>query len=68
MRQTTEYEYTLPSHAECRVIYHKSKDAVEVMVGSTSLRLKADNFILLNELMRKAAAKIVMQTEIKSAY
>ncbi len=67
MRKSTEYEYTLPAHSECRVIYNKSSDAVVVTVGGTSLRLKADNFIVLNELMRKAAAKIVMQTEINSA-
>lgn len=64
MRKKTEYEYTLPAHAECRVIYNKSSDAVVVTVGGTSLRLQANNFIVLNELMRKAAAKIVMQTEI----
>jgi hypothetical protein len=64
MRKKAELEYTLPAQVECRVVYNKSRDAVELIVGGTSLRLKADSFIVLNEVIRKAAAKIVMQTEL----
>ena len=64
MRRKTELEYTLPAQVECRVVYNKSRDAVELMIGGTSLRLKAASFIVINEVIRKAAAKIVMQTEI----
>lgn len=55
---------TLPSNTECKVIYSNSNDVVEVRLGGTSLRFNADSFILLNELLRKAAAKVIMQTAI----
>jgi len=57
----------LPSNTECKVIYSNSSDLVEVQLGGTSLRFNADSFILLNELLRKAAAKVIMQTAIVSA-
>jgi hypothetical protein len=38
-----------------------------VQLGGTSLRFNADSFILLNELLRKAAAKVIMQTAIVNA-
>lgn len=54
----------LAGNAECKVLYHSAKDVVELVFGGTSLRLEASNFILLNEVMRKAAAKLIMQTEL----
>ena len=57
----------LPSNTECKVIYSNSSDLVEVQLGGTSLRFNADSFILLNELLRKAAAKVIMQTTIVNA-
>ncbi len=58
---------TLPSNTECKVIYSNSNDVVEVQLGGTSLQFNADSFILLNELLRKAAAKVIMQTTIVNA-
>lgn len=57
----------LPSNTECKVIYSNSSDLVEVQLGGTSLRFNADSFILLNELLRKAADKVIMQTTIVNA-
>lgn len=54
----------LADNAECKVLYNKAKDVVELEVGGTSLRLQASNFFMMSEMMRKAAAKIVMQTEL----
>lgn len=55
----------LADNAECKVLYNKAKDLVELEVGGTSLRLQASNFFMMSEMMRKAAAKIVMQTELR---
>jgi hypothetical protein len=55
----------LPSKTACKVLYNKMLDSVEVEVGGTSLKFQADSFIVMHEMLRKAAAKIVMQTEIK---
>lgn len=37
---------------------------VEIELGGTSLRFEARSFIMVNEMMRKAAAKLVMQTQL----
>lgn len=50
---------------ECKVLYNKAKDMVELEVGGTSLRFEAGNFFMMNEMMRKAAAKLIMQTELR---
>ncbi len=57
---------TLAGNQECKVRYHKAKDIVELEVGGTSLRLAATSFFMMNEMMRKAAAKLVMQTELNT--
>lgn len=56
----------LAGNEECKVLYNKAKDIVELEVGGTSLRFEACNFFMMNEMMRKAAAKLVMQTELAS--
>lgn len=56
----------LPSNTACKVVYHKSSDTVEIEVGGTTLKFEANSFIVVNEMLRKAAAKIVMQTKIES--
>lgn len=50
---------------ECKVLYNKAKDIIELEIGGTSLRLNARNFFMMSEMLRKAAAKLVMQTELK---
>jgi len=55
---------TLAGNQECKVLYNSAKDIVELEVGGTSLRLAATSFFMINEMMRKAAAKLVMQTEL----
>lgn len=54
----------LGENAQCKVLYNKAKDMVEIEVGGTSLRFEARNFMMMSEMMRKAAAKLVMQTEL----
>jgi hypothetical protein len=63
-QQTIVGQAMLPGHTVCKVLYNKAKDTVEVEVGGTSLKFEADSFIVMNEMFRKAAAKIVMQTDI----
>ena len=57
----------LAGNATCKVLYNKAKDAVVLEVGGTSLKFKASSFFIMNEMMRKAAAKLVMQTELHHA-
>lgn len=57
---------TADSATECRVTYNSAMDTVELQVGGTSLRFNANSFILVQEVLRKAAAKVVMQTPIVS--
>jgi hypothetical protein len=57
----------LAGNQECKVLYNKAKDMIELEVGGTSLRLEARNFFMMNEMLRKAAAKLVMQTELHHA-
>lgn len=54
----------LPSHTECKVLYNKVMDVVEIELGGTSLKFQANSFFVMHEMLRKAAARIVMQTEI----
>ncbi len=55
---------TLPDNELYKVIYNQSKDTVVLEIGGTSLRLNARKFMMMNEMMRKAAARLVMQTEV----
>ncbi|MEE9331073.1 MAG: hypothetical protein V3U89_02475 [Methylophilaceae bacterium] len=55
---------TLPDNERYKVIYNQHKDTVVLEIGDTSLKLNASNFMKMNEMMRKAAARLVMQTEI----
>ncbi|HSH85972.1 MAG TPA: hypothetical protein VK958_01860 [Methylophilus sp.] len=64
-RQTVVGKTMLAGKTACKVLYHKSSDMVEVEVGGTTLKFEADSFIVINEMLRKAAARIVMQTEIE---
>ncbi|HSI28886.1 hypothetical protein [Methylophilus sp. Leaf414] len=64
-RQTVVGKTMLAGKTACKVLYHKSSDTVEVEVGGTTLKFEADSFIVINEMLRKAAARIVMQTEIE---
>ncbi|MDO9365842.1 MAG: hypothetical protein Q7T58_05845 [Methylotenera sp.] len=53
----------LPNHTECKVLYNQFMGTVEIEVGGTSLKFKANSFFVIHEMLRKAAARIVMQTE-----
>ena len=55
---------TLPNNERYKVIYNQRQDVVVLEIGGTSLKLNATNFIMMNEMMRKAAARLVMQTEL----
>lgn len=52
----------LPDNAHCKVTYHRQQDMVTLEIGATSLKLAAGNFMRMNEMMRKAAARLAMQT------
>lgn len=54
----------LAGNATCKVLYNKVKDKVELEIGGTSIRLDASQFFVMNEMMRKAVARLVMQTEL----
>jgi len=55
----------LVGNEECKVLYNKAKDMIELEIGGTSLRLDARNFFMMSEMLRKAAAKLVMQTKLQ---
>jgi hypothetical protein len=55
----------LVGNEECKVLYNKAKDMIEIEIGGTSLRLDARNFFMMSEMLRKAAAKLVMQTKLQ---
>lgn len=64
MKQQMMSQATLASNEQCKVIYNQRSDMVVLEIGGTSLRLEASNFMMMNEMMRKAAAKLVMQTKL----
>lgn len=55
---------TLPNNEHYKVVYNQRQDVVVLEIGGTSLKLNASKFMMMNEMMRKAAARLVMQTEI----
>jgi hypothetical protein len=57
----------LTGNEDCKVLYNKAKDIVELEIGDTSLRLEVRNFFMMNEMMRKAVARLVKQTELHQA-
>jgi hypothetical protein len=57
-------EATLPDNERYKVVYHQHQDKIVLEIGGTSLKLNVSNFMMMNEMMRKAAARLVMQTEI----
>ena len=63
-RQQMIGQAKLAGNEECKVLYNKSKDIVELEIGGVSLRFEARNFFMMNEMLRKAAAKLVMETEL----
>lgn len=63
-RQLIISQVKLVGNEKCKVFYNKAKDIVELEIGGTTLRFEARNFFMMNEMMRKAAAKLVMQTEL----
>lgn len=64
-RHTVVGKTMLAGKTACQVLYHHSSNMVELEVGGTTLKFEAGNFIVINEMLRKAAARIVMQTEIE---
>lgn len=54
----------LPTNELYKVIYNQQQDMVVLQVGGTSLQLNASNFMRMNEMMRKAAARLAMQTKL----
>ncbi len=54
---------TVSANEQYKVFYNQHQDTVVLELGDTSLKLNAVNFMLMNEMVRKAAARLVMQTE-----
>jgi hypothetical protein len=52
---------TLNGNEKCKVLYNRRSDVVVLEIGGTSLTLEACNFFMMNEMMRKAVARLVMQ-------
>lgn len=63
-RQQIISQARLAGNEECKVLYNKAKDIVELEIGGVSLRFEARNFFMMNEMLRKAAARLVMETEL----
>jgi hypothetical protein len=63
-RQQIISQAKLAGNEVCKVLYNKAKDIVELEIGGVSLRFEARNFFMMNEMLRKAAAKLVMETEL----
>lgn len=63
-RQLIISQVKLVGNEKCKVLYNKDKDMVELEIGGTTLRFEARNFFMMNEMMRKAVARLVMQTEL----
>ncbi len=59
--QTVLAHTLLAGQTACKVTYAHAADTVALEVGGTRLTLTADHFILIHEMLRKAAARIVMQ-------
>lgn len=66
-RQLITKQAVLAENKECKVLYNSAKDIVEIEIGGTSLRFEARSFFMMNEMLRKAAARLVMQTELHRA-
>lgn len=58
----------LTSNKECKVRYNSAHDVVELEVGGTTLRVAVKSFFAIHEMMRKAAAKLVMQTQLNEMH
>lgn len=54
----------VPGNELYKVTYNRHQDMVVLEIGGTSVKLNASNFMMMNEIMRKAAARLVIQTEI----
>jgi hypothetical protein len=65
-RQQIISQAKLAGNEECKVLYNKAKDIVELEIGGISLRFEARKFFMMNEILRKAAAKLVMETELNN--
>lgn len=59
-------QVNLNEKEKCKVLYNKAKDIIELEIGGTSLRLESRKFFMMNEMLRKAAARLAMQTELHS--
>ncbi len=53
---------TLNRNTHCSICYDKETDAVELSVGNISIKLNGNHFVLFNEMVRKATAKLVMNS------
>ncbi len=55
---------TLSKNEHYKVTHNAQKDTFVLEIGGTSLTLGANKFIVMNEMMRKAAVRLGMQTKI----
>ena len=65
MKRQIVSQAQLAGNETCKVLYNKTKDIVVLEIGGTSIRFEASQFFVMNEMMRKAAARLVMQTHLR---
>lgn len=65
-RTDTLHEVTrVAGNQAAKVWYDGDHDTVALEVGSTTIHMATTHFFAMHEMMRKAAARLVMQTALK---
>ena len=57
----------IAGNENCKVLYNEVTDMIELEIGGTSIRFDTQNFFMINEMLRRAAARLIMQTELHHA-
>ncbi len=55
----------LAGNQTCKVLYNKTKDIVVLEIGGTSIKFEATQFFAMNEMLRKAVAKLIMNADLQ---
>lgn len=67
MKEAISEQAVIAGNQAVKVWYHSTNDTVALEVGQTTINMAASHFFLMHEMMRKAAAKLVMQTTLQSS-
>lgn len=55
----------LSGNEVCKVHYNRANETIELDVDGTTIRFGTKQFFIMNEMMRKAVARLVMQTKLR---